>query len=1510
MSAKVDEPPGYSLHAQSGIQTQFSNIVTSAAKRFADVSGSKLEDFLNPPLRSIDELTRRIDSQNGDFESFRARRQTIFSTLAAALSPIETAGEILAGAASDTFSPAQGIFGVVAYLIGGARDVSGIYDAIVELFELLKDFTGRLDVYIKHTMSASLREKLVAILTTLFEVLVLATKQIKRGRVKAYFKSLFGSESPVQPALDQLKALTLGEERQVIADTYGGVSDIKDTTNRVEAIVTEVDRNVASLRKEASLLRAEARERTNAAHKDKLKEILEPSPFPEDFFSAFNKSRVEGTGDWILEDESLQSWLQTETPYLWISGAAGTGKSFLTTRLISWGLEKLSHLGYFYFRDNNPETRSVLQALRDVAYQLSEGDAFYAKQLLKLLQSGDEIKTIPSAFRKLLVQPFQEDLRDKTIFIFFDGIDEADQGDIAELLDQLSAGDDDDTQRPPHCKVQVALIGRAHLTETVSFALDPMAEGTVVTTLHVTPDRNVHDVNSFITESVLRSRVLSRLSDEFKYNIIEAMVSQVDGLFILAKFMLEEINRRRHPRSILQSLQSYPKEINGMLTRSLKSLSATMADDEEAKDLNEMLSWVACAEEVLSLEQLEAVLILKFGDPPFRLEETLRGTYACFFELEREDGLTTDDLIKEHERKQRSNEGFGSGSRSSSARRPSSSGARRPSSTGSASRPSRPSIFASSEGQLDLMRNLSPKGRHRSPVSQLSSNPSPIRSPGRSPVRPYSPITTPDLLDPMNEMEFRSNKSSTRVSFFHTSVKEFFSKVNSTTKSETGGPAIGFDPTVARVHILKTCLSIFTDPAWFGKFNLGEGRQAIKDYAAWYWQEHVAAIDPATIPAANKHELGTQIYKMLTDDAVILSWSILYEKNNEGLEVLTDANIKGIRKWMKDPDVVSGLNPEAKEWVAKGVTESPGIFKPIGDLYAKAWLSNEFHMYTPTQFCFKIVHAIAFMQEGYSWSHTNRHWTDVPVMQRIVKAEKWARIPKTAHYHRRLGSTYLVNGMHSEALMHYDEALALDHNSVETKGRIAYCLSKDGRFPEAVQRALECEAIELESIAGGKLDADALKSTKWRLYKDHILLAYCYSELGDSENALKYFKAAVKSSKEANLGPVETFDSEVGYLELLAVENRHADVMKFLHELSSEVTDKESDRTRLVDILLEEHNKPIVIDWIPRAASKAEDAAFMIDQLEFSIELAREVIRDPLKAMYLRHSLGTTHAYSRDIKKAIELFEGVAFIEYRPRGNVPTRQAYALAFQKLALLYKEEVLHAGLKTPEARVWIKKLERVQIQQSKHQNQDMPLNMVGSDINVAAIYLALFYRLLGRKEEADGMLRKLIIDSLNILSDDDAQNDEYALDNLLSLLIAADDIENARALSQSMRKLDPQVLATSPIDSPVLQRLEPKLPEIQSMQHSCAQCLDYISPTQEYSMCEYCMESYCGKCLEVIKQDGNKTTDHRSDLICRSDHVWFAVPPLTRVLHRGEILLVDGRVASFNEWKTGLQKRWNV
>ena len=163
---------------------------------------------------------------------------------------------------------------------------------------------------------------------------------------------------------------------------------------------------------------------------------------------------------------------------------------------------------------------------------------------------------------------------------------------MEELLEQMGS-DDESFRTPKHVTIQVALIGRTYLTEMVTYTLDPANRGSqVITTLHVTPDRNAEDVKLYIEDSVWHLRNLSRTPPDFRQKIIDAMVKQADGLFILAKFMIEDISRKRHPQSILTSLQSYPKEINGIIAQTLKNLSEALYE-EQKRDLQEMLRLLA-----------------------------------------------------------------------------------------------------------------------------------------------------------------------------------------------------------------------------------------------------------------------------------------------------------------------------------------------------------------------------------------------------------------------------------------------------------------------------------------------------------------------------------------------------------------------------------------------------------------------------------------------------------------------------------------------------------------------------------------------------------------------------------------------------------------------------------------------------------------------------------------------------------------------------------------------------
>lgn len=1168
-------------------------------------------------------------------------------------------------------------------------------------------------------------------------------------------------------------------------------------------------------------------------------------------------------------------------------------------------------MAYFFFRENNPETRSVVQALRDIAYQMSETDASYAKSLMNSLQSADEIKTVASAFRRLLVQPLQNLARNTPTYIFLDGIDEAYHEEIDQLLFQLAPGGDTNTEVPSSSNIYIALIGRSYMTDTITNALDPQADGDVFSTVQITTDRSAGDVAAFIATGVAQSRILARTAPAFREEVMRTMERQVDGLFILAKFMLAELNRKRHPRSILQSLETFPKEIDGMLLRTLESLADTISQ-EEADDLNEMLRWIVCAEEALSLEQLEAVLILEFGDPPFRLEETLRGQYGCFFELEREDGLTTDDLIKDFERKQRS--------------------LRRDASPMSKYSPDR---RVSISDTIVPGRALNPRA-HEEARRRLS-----MSSAGSS--SPHSPTRSIVM---NNELEYRSKKSTTSVSFFHSTVREFFRNFSTNVADATFRPTIAFDNIEARLHIVKTCLRIFSDAAWFGNFKLGPGKAAIRQYAAWYWQEHVAALDPAVVSTKDKQELAPQIAAMLIDEPAFTSWTILYLKNNEGLEVLNDANLAGIIRWFVDPDVVMCLSGAAKDFALSVAKQPAKISEVIGRHYAKAWLCADFEGYIPTVFCFDIVQSATLMASGYR-SGTDSHWLEISLDDRITKAAEWAGYPESGVWHRRVGSTYLTLGRHDDALAHYKKALAMDNNKILTLGRMAYCLTKDQRYGEALQMALECVALEESNAAEGRFNPGAMQRSKWRLYKDYYLIACCYYHTSQIEESLEYYRKAMGAAAGVKLNPSELFQSEIGYLETIYNENLHADMMQLVDEMSLQIAKKTKGESRLVEMILGQANKRLVLDWIPKAASKTGKTEATLELLETAIATAHD-LRDPVIVLYLRLAYGAVCAYSHLVNDAIAVFEQISLVEYRPRGTIIIRQAHAISFQRLAALYKRELLRVGIQSAEAADWIEKLGEVRSQQDQHQSTDTPANVRGSDVNMATIYLGLYYRLVGNLVEAKATLKPLVLDSLDLLADSEPENDVYALDNLLWLMTADGDVDRARSLAQSMRRVNPNASMTTQSDSPILQRMEPKLPNIQLSDRNCAQCLHNIPSSEDFSICLYCMECFCMACARTTAEasatpstttattstaskitttttttgTGNKTTESSTTSatettsvtsptrICRSDHESFVVPPLNRTLHTGEILDHHGDIQFFGDWEAALRKEWAV
>ncbi|KAJ5415509.1 NACHT and TPR domain protein [Penicillium sp. CMV-2018d] len=646
---------------------QSSAICEKAIRKYHEITGETLAvDFLTN-IRTVSDLTKEIDEKNIAFAEFREKRGAIFDALETALIPVQLFTNLAAGeAVSMVFPPSRLVFGAVMHLVGAAKGVSASYDAIQDLMQMLQDFTVRLSAYTQEAIPEALNDKLSDIIVTLIEIFALSSKTIRRGRLLKYARNiLLGNDDAIQAAMVRLDKLTQVEAKLVGAETLaeskrtGRVVDgISVTVNATNTNVLETGKTVNQMSAQVFEVQGMLEKLITSSNEEKqdtgedqevlqtlIKHVLRPSMVDsaQEWFDKIHKARVLGTGDWVHMDDVFQSWINKETPVIFVSGNPGSGKSFLAANMINFLLERfppglqrnpMVSIGYFFFKDDKPQTRSCHQALRDLAFQISKNEPGY-RNYLRSIEEYEQISTLESAWRLLFVEYFlKKPNNESTVYLLLDAVDETldeERGIFIDFVKQLYSSQS--------C-LQIAIVGRPYISDQLIEGLDAK-----VPTLHVTKQKNSGDITQYIHASIRKSLVLRRISTKLRNEIIDKLSAGAEGMFLWVNLMLQELAKKRNETSMRKALEQAPRGLKEMLRHVLATFSGR-SHEEELEYLNETLLWVTCADQPWGLDDLEAILRLRSpeGDGMIDLEGALRRQWASFFTLDREDGLTTAEL--------------------------------------------------------------------------------------------------------------------------------------------------------------------------------------------------------------------------------------------------------------------------------------------------------------------------------------------------------------------------------------------------------------------------------------------------------------------------------------------------------------------------------------------------------------------------------------------------------------------------------------------------------------------------------------------------------------------------------------------------------------------------------------------------------------------------------------------------------------------------------------------------
>jgi hypothetical protein len=326
-----------------------------------------------------------------------------------------------------------------------------------------------------------------------------------------------------------------------------------------------------------------------------------------------------------------------------VSGAEGTGKSFLATKAIVH-LKKhnpqdvqyrdSASLAYFFAReDHKQQLKDGNSILKNLALQITAVDSAFRQYSVLQCKNPENLSTPQNTWRNLFVKFFEQTASPvKRAFLIIDGLDKVEKQEPEDFGTLL--------ENPP-CNLHVAFFGQQSAIGKIKSGNRLIIGKEKPESDHKLYFQRQADLKLYIQRqaeniSILRQwRAQSREKEaqELATTISDKIMKDADGSFLRPSILLREISGKARKPEILKTLEKPPQKLDDPIKRVLKQLASD--PDIENADLNEMLSWVLCTQRPLLLSELDVILRLKQEDnePYELLGDHMQGKLSSVFKL-------------------------------------------------------------------------------------------------------------------------------------------------------------------------------------------------------------------------------------------------------------------------------------------------------------------------------------------------------------------------------------------------------------------------------------------------------------------------------------------------------------------------------------------------------------------------------------------------------------------------------------------------------------------------------------------------------------------------------------------------------------------------------------------------------------------------------------------------------------------------------------------------------------
>ncbi len=283
--------------------------------------------------------------------------------------------------------------------------------------------------------------------------------------------------------------------------------------------------------------------------------------------------------EWL--HRQLEAWRnEKESPLLWLSGGAGTGKSAFAAWLAHFG--KVDVIGINLCRYNDEDRRDAARVIRTISFQIASRLPDYRRLLLDRLESQDldganiNSKSAMALFAWILVEPLNRAIdggrRASKYVVVIDGLDETLRDGRSELAEVLSS----EAAKLP---AWISCVVTSRPEEPIKRQLAAFR----ILPIDADANENIVDLQKFVRRSLSQMHV----KESAMNSIADSIVEHSEGNFLYARMFFQAV---KDGLVELERTAEFPQGLVGLYERWFFRAFPTDARYQECRPVLEILA--------------------------------------------------------------------------------------------------------------------------------------------------------------------------------------------------------------------------------------------------------------------------------------------------------------------------------------------------------------------------------------------------------------------------------------------------------------------------------------------------------------------------------------------------------------------------------------------------------------------------------------------------------------------------------------------------------------------------------------------------------------------------------------------------------------------------------------------------------------------------------------------------------------------------------------------------------